>query len=134
MKKIKYFPLAIVLLGFIFTAFTPPEHGVHVALLKSKKVAIQIVPDKTYENVVVHVNFYSKDNKRVGQEAYSLSDKDKYVRKDIVTNRVFKFSFDDVSRVAVDYVNEGEELKEGGTKGKKLNLPISKAALGPLEE
>ena len=134
MKKVKYLSLVVILTALAL-AFAPIEHGVHVALLKSKKIAIQIVPDKTYENVVVHVNFYSKDNKRVGQEAYSLSDKDKYVRKDVVTNRVFKFSFDNVDRVTVDYVNEGEELgKEGGAKGKKLNIPISKKALGPVEE
>ena len=118
----------------LMTSSTVLDHGIHVALLKNKKIAIQIVPDKTYENVVVHVNFYSKDNKRVGQEAYSLSDKDKYVRKDQVTNRVFKFSFDDVSRVTVDYVNEGEELKEGGAKGKKLNIPVSKTPLAPIED
>jgi len=134
MKNLLLLPLLFFLLA-IGNAFTSVEHGVHVALLKSKKIAIQIVPDKTYENVVVHVNFYSKDNKRVGQQAYSLSDKDKYVRKDQVTNRVFKFSFDDVARVTIDYVNEGEELdKEGGAKGKKLILPVSKTPLGPIEE
>lgn len=133
MKKILLSCIAVVLISS--SAFAPIEHGVHVELLKNKKVAIQIVPDKTYENVVVHVNFYSKDNKRVGQEAYSLSDKDKYVRKDVVTNRVFKFSFDNVDRVAVEYVNEGEELgKEGGAKGKKLNIAVSKKALGPIED
>lgn len=133
MKTITLFCSAVFSLSLL-TSATIIEHGVHVALLKNKKIVIQIVPDKTYENVVVHVNFYSKDNKRVGQEAYSLSDKDKYVRKDVVTNRVFKFSFDDVARVTVDYVNEGEELKEGGAKGKKLNLPVSKTALGPIED
>jgi hypothetical protein len=137
MKRIKYLSLIILLVAFTLSAFAPVEHGVHVALLKSKKIVIQIVPDKTYENVVAYINFYSKDNKRVAQKAYSLSDgNDKYVRKDVVTNRVFKFSFDeDVSRVTIDHVNEGEELdKEGGAKGKKLNLPISKAALGPVED
>jgi hypothetical protein len=137
MKRIKYLSLIILLVAFTLSAFAPVEHGVHVALLKSKKIVIQIVPDKTYENVVAYINFYSKDNKRVAQKAYSLSDgNDKYVRKDVVTNRVFKFSFDeDVARVTIDHVNEGEELdKEGGAKGKKLNLPISKAALGPVED
>lgn len=124
----------LILITLIIVAFTLIEHGVHAALLKNKKVVIQIVPDKTYENVVVHLNFYSKDNKRVGQQAYSLSDKDKYVRKDQVTNRVFKHSFDDVTRVTIDYVNEGEELKEGGAKGKKLDIPVSKNPLGPIEE
>ena len=133
MKSIVLF-CSSLLAVLLLTSSSVVEHGVHVALLKNKKIAIQIVPDKTYENVVVHVNFYSKDNKRVGQEAYSLSDKDKYVRKDQVTNRVFKFSFDDVARVTVDYVNEGEELKEGGAKGKKLNIPVSKTALGPIED
>jgi hypothetical protein len=137
MKKIKYLSLILVLAVFTLTAFAPVEHGVHVALLKNKKIVIQIVPDKTYENVVAYINFYSKDNKRVAQKAYSLSDgNDKYVRKDVVTNRAFKFSFDeDVTRVTIDHVNEGEELdKEGGAKGKKLNLPISKTALGPVED
>ena len=136
MKKIHSFSCLAALLLIFNTAFAPVEHGVHVALLKNKKIAIQIVPDKTYENVVVHLNFYSKDNKRVGQKAYSFSDGgDKYVRKDVVNNRVFKFSFDDVARVTIDHVNEGEELdKEGGAKGKKLNLPISKTALGPVED
>ena len=133
MKSISLFCLSF-LAALLLTSSSVVEHGVHVALLKNKKIAIQIVPDKTYENVVVHVNFYSKDNKRVGQEAYSLSDKDKYVRKDQVTNRIFKFSFDDVARVTVDHVNEGEELKEGGAKGKKLNIPVSKTALGPIED
>ena len=137
MKRIKYLTPIIFLVAFTLTAFAPVEHGVHVALLKSKKIVIQIVPDKTYENVVAYINFYSKDNKRVAQKAYSLSDgNDKYVRKDVVTNRAFKFSFDeDVTRVTIDHVNEGEELdKEGGAKGKKLNLPISKTALGPVED
>jgi hypothetical protein len=135
MKKIHSLS-CLVLLVLCAAAFAPVEHGVHVALLKNKKIVIQIVPDKTYENVVAHINFYSKDNKRVGQQAYSLAEGgDKYVRKDVVTNRVFKFSFDDVARVTIDHVNEGEELhKEGGAKGKKLNLPISKTALGPVED
>jgi hypothetical protein len=136
MKKILS-SLCLGVLLFVSTALAPVEHGVHVALLKNKKIVIQIVPDKTYENVVAYINFYSKDNKRVAQKAYSLSNgNDKYVRKDVVTNRVFKFSFDeDVTRVTVDHINEGEELeKEGGAKGKKLNLPISKTALGPVED
>ena len=136
MKKIFSLSCLAVLL-ILNTAFAPVEHGVHVALLKNKKIVIQIVPDKTYENVVAYINFYSKDNKRVAQKAYSLAEGgDKYVRKDVVTNRTFKFSFDDdVTRVTIDHVNEGEELdKEGGAKGKKLNLPISKTALGPVED
>ena len=136
MKK-TLFSLCFGVLMFLSAALAPVEHGVHVALLKNKKIVIQIVPDKTYENVVAYINFYSKDNKRVAQKAYSLSEgNDKYVRKDVVTNRVFKFSFDDdVTRVTIDHVNEGEELgKEGGAKGKKLNLPISKTALGPVED
>jgi hypothetical protein len=136
MKKI-FSLLCLAVLLIFNSAFAPVEHGVHVALLKNKKIVIQIVPDKTYENVVAYINFYSKDNKRVAQKAYSLADgNDKYVRKDVVTNRVFKFSFDgDVTRVTIDHVNEGEELdKEGGAKGKKLNLPVSKTALGPVED
>ncbi|HMG90553.1 MAG TPA: hypothetical protein VK589_10840 [Chryseolinea sp.] len=136
MKKV-YSLLCLAVLLIINTALAPVEHGVHVALLKNKKIVIQIVPDKTYENVVAYINFYSKDNKRVAQKAYSLSNgNDKHVRKDVVTNRTFKFSFDeDVTRVTIDHVNEGEELdKEGGAKGKKLNLPISKTALGPVED
>lgn len=130
----KRFLASLILLVVVF-AFAPVEHGIHVKLLNNKKFVIQIVPDKTYENVVVHLNFYSKDNKRVGQKAYSLSDKDKYIRKDQVTNRVFKLEFDDVARITIDHVNEGEELgKQDGAKGKKLDITVSKAPLGPIED
>jgi hypothetical protein len=94
------------------------------------------VPDKT-ANVVAYVNFYSANNKRVAQKAYSLSDVDKYIRKDQITNRVFKFSFDEtVTRVKIDHVNEGEVLvdNEATVKGTKLNIPISDKALGPIEK
>ena len=139
----KYIPLNLLtaLILFTFTAsFAPVEHGVYVQLApgSSKKIVIQIVPDKTYPNVVAYINFYSANNKRVAQKAYSLSDdKDKYVRKDICTSRVYKFSFDEaVTRVTIDHVNEGEILDkaDGDAKGTKLNLPISASALGPIEK
>ena len=117
--------------------FAPVQHGVHVELLpgSNKKIVIQIVPDKTYSNVVAHINFYSSDNKRVGQEAYNLSDEDKHVRKDVCTTRVFKFSFDKtVTRVTIDHVNEDEVIGDNNAKGKKLNLPVSNTALGPIEK
>ena len=127
--------VALVLLG-VWSSFAPVEHGVYVQLHpgSNKKIIVQIVPDKTYSNVVAYVNFYSANNKRVGQQAYRLSDeKDQYVRKDQCTNRVFKFSFDEtVTRVTIDHVNEGEQ--EGGAKGTKLNLPVSAKALGPIEK
>lgn len=128
---------AFVLLS-ISSSFAPPEHGVYVQLHpdSNKKIVIQIVPDKTYANVVAYINFYSANNKRVAQKAYSLSDdKDKYIRKDLCTNRIFKFSFDEtVTRVKIDHVNEGEVPGKDDAKGTKLNLPISDKALGPIEK
>jgi hypothetical protein len=129
---------SLMLLSLIF-AFAPAGHGVYVQLHpdNNKKIIIQIVPDKTYADVVAYVNFYAANNKRIAQKAYSLSDdKEKYVRKNICTNREFKFSFDQaVKRVTIDHVNEGESLdKDGkGTGGTKLNLPVSETALGPLK-
>ena len=127
--------VALVLLG-VWSSFAPVEHGVYVQLHpgSNKKIIVQIVPDKTYSNVVAYVNFYSANNKRVGQQAYRLSDdKGQYIRKDQCTNRVFKFSFDEtVTRVTIDHVNEGEQ--EGGAKGTKLNLPVSSKALGPIDK
>lgn len=132
--------LAALILLSISSAFAPVGHGIYVQLHPSsnKKIVVQIVPDKTYSNVVAYINFYSADNKRVAQKAYSLSDeKDKYIRKDQCTNRVFKFSFDEaVTRVKIDHVNEGEVLDKdnGGAKGTKINLPISDSALGPIDK
>jgi hypothetical protein len=127
--------VALVLLG-VWSSFAPVEHGVYVQLHpgNNKKIIVQIVPDKTYSNVVAYVNFYSSNNKRIAQQAFSLSnDKDQYIRKDQCTNRVFKFSFDEtVARVTIDHVNEGEQ--EGGAKGTKMNLPVSSKALGPIEK
>ena len=131
--------LTSLMLVSLISAFAPTEHGVYVQLHpdNNKKIAIQIVPDKTYVNVVAYVNFYAANNKRVAQKAYSLSDdKDKYVRKGICTTREFKFSFDEaVKRVTIDHVNEGESLdKDGkGTGGTKINLPVSETALGPIK-
>lgn len=130
-----YLFAALILLS-ICTSFTPVEHGIYAQLLpgSGKKFVVQISPDKTYSNVVVHVNFYSANNKRVGQKAYSLSDdKDKYVRKDKVTSKVFKYTFDDVSRVKIDYVNENEILSGDESKGgTKLNLAVVDHALEPV--
>ena len=86
MKKLNslHFAIAVFLLG-IGSSFAPVDHGVYVQLHpdNDKKIVIQIVPDKTYSNVVAYINFYAANNKRVAQKAYSLSDeKDKYVRKD----------------------------------------------------
>ena len=137
----KYIPLNLLtalILFMLSASFAPVEHGVYVQLApgSSKKIVIQIVPDKTYPNVVAHINFYSANNKRVAQKAYSLSDdKDKYVRKDVCTSRVYKFSFDEaVTRVTIDHVNEGEILDKADAKGTKINLPISASALGPIEK
>jgi hypothetical protein len=135
-KPLHWLP-ALVLLCII-SSFAPVEHGVYVQLHpnSNKKIVIQIVPDKTYANVVAYVNFYAANNKRVGQQAYSLSDdKDKYVRKDKCTTRIFKFSFDEtVTRVKIDHVNEDEMpgKDDDGTKGKKISLPVSDHALGDL--
>ena len=141
MKKLSLLTwLAALVLLTIGSSFAPMEHGVYVQLHpdNNKKIIIQIVPDKTYSNVVAYINFYSANNKRVAQKAYSLSDdKEKYIRKDQCTNRVFKFSFDEtVTRVKIDHVNEGEVLgKESNAgKGTKMNMPISERALGPVEK
>jgi hypothetical protein len=137
MKKISLvisLALALITIG---SAFAPVEYGVYVQLHpdNNKKIVVQIVPDKTYSNVVAHVNFYAANNKRVAQKAFSLSDdKDQYTRKGQCTSRVFKFSFDEtVTRVTIDHVNEGEVLgKESAGKVVKLNLPVAKSALGPI--
>jgi hypothetical protein len=128
--------ILVLLLSFTFS-FAPVEHGIYVQLHpdNDKKIVVQIVPDKTYSNVVAYINFYSADNKRVAQKAYSLSDdKEKYIRKDQVTHREFKFSFDKkVARVTIDHVNEGEVLDENsGKKGVKINLPVLDHSLASI--
>ena len=128
--------ILVLLLSFSFS-FAPVEHGIYVQLHpdNDKKIVVQIVPDKTYSNVVAYINFYSADNKRVAQKAYSLSDdKEKYIRKDQVTHREFKFSFDKkVARVTIDHVNEGEVLDENsGKKGVKINLPVLDHSLASI--
>ena len=128
--------ILVLLLSFSFS-FAPVEHGIYVQLHpdNDKKIVVQIVPDKTYSNVVAYINFYSADNKRVAQKAYSLSDdKEKYIRKDQVTHREFKFSFDKkVTRVTIDHVNEGEVLDESsGKKGVKINLPVLDHSLASI--
>ena len=140
MKKVTLYSVLIVLAAVSIGASTfTPTTGVFAQLDPSnhKKVVIQMVPDKTYEKVVVYVNFYSKDNKRLAQKAYSVSDeKDKYVRKGVCTTRVFKYSVDgDVSRVKIDHVNEGEVLKneDGDNSGKKIAIPVASAPLEPIK-
>ena len=138
MKKSNPLLLITVLALTICSSFTAVEHGVYVQLHPSndKKIVVQIVPDKTYANVVAYINFYSSDNKRVAQKAYNLSDKDKYVRKDQVTEREFKFSFDKkVARVTIDHVNENEVLdNNNGKKGAKIDLPVLDHALASIEK
>lgn len=142
MKKIgQHHWIMTLLLLIISSSFAPVEHGVYVQLHpdNNKKIVIQIIPDKTYADVVAYINFYASNNKRIAQKAYRLSDeKDKYVRKDKCTSRVFKFSFDEkVSRVTIDHVNEAELIgkdDESVAKGTKMNLPVSDHALGPIEK
>lgn len=129
----------VLFLGVICSSFTPEKYGVYVQLLpgNNKKIVIQILPDKTYSNVVAYVNFYSADNKRVAQKAFDLSDeKEKYIRKDKCTSRVFKFSFDKpVARVTIDHINESDSADDtDGVKGRKLNLPVSSNPLSPIEK
>ncbi len=139
MKKLNPLKLlaALALLS-ISSSFAPLEHGVYVQLHpgSNKKIVLQIVPDRTYSNVVAYVNFYAANNKRVAQEAYSLSDgKDKYIRKGQCTNRVIKFSFKEtVTRVTIDHVNEGEIQGDANTKGTRIKLPVSASPLGPIEK
>ena len=138
MRKITVSALASVMVAICFT-FMPPDQGVYVQLHpgSNKKIVIQILPDKTYVDVVAYINFYSADNKRVGQQAFSLSsEKDKYIRKGKCTTRVFKFSFDkSVARVTIDHVNEGDTV-DGHNKGNvtKLSLAISNQPLAPIEK
>jgi hypothetical protein len=130
--------LIVILLPIVSFSFSVIEQGIYVQLHpeNDKKFVLQIVPDKTYSNVVAYINFYSADNKRIAQKAYSLSeDKDKYIRKGQVTHREFKFSFDKkVTRVTVDHVNEGEVLdnSSGGKKGVKINLPVLDHSLASI--
>jgi hypothetical protein len=138
-KKLNpYHWLIVMLLPIVSFSFSIVEQGIYVQLHpeNDKKFVLQIVPDKTYSNVVAYINFYSADNKRVAQKAYSLSDdKDKYIRKGQVTHREFKFSFDKkVTRVTVDHVNEGEVLdnSSGGKKGVKINLPVLNHSLASI--
>ena len=129
--------LIVMLLPIVSFSFSIVEQGIYVQLHpdNDKKFVLQIVPDKTYSNVVAYINFYSADNKRIAQKAYSLSDeKDKYIRKGQVTQREFKFSFDKkVTRVTVDHVNEGEVLdNSSGKKGVKINLPVLNHSLASI--
>ena len=128
--------LIVMLLPIVSFSFSIVEQGIYVQLHpdNDKKFVLQIVPDKTYSNVVAYINFYSADNKRIAQKAYSLSDEDKYIRKGQVTQREFKFSFDKkVTRVTVDHVNEGEVLdNSSGKKGVKINLPVLNHSLASI--
>jgi hypothetical protein len=129
--------LIVILLPIVSFSFSIVEQGIYVQLHpdNDKKFVLQIVPDKTYANVVAYINFYSADNKRIAQKAFSLSDeKDKYIRKGQVTHREFKFSFDKkVTRVTVDHVNEDEVLdNSSGKKGVKINLPVLDHSLGSI--
>jgi len=129
--------LIVMLLPIVSFSFSIVEQGIYVQLHpdNDKKFVLQIVPDKTYANVVAYINFYSADNKRIAQKAYSLSDeKDKYIRKGQVTHREFKFSFDKkVTRVTVDHVNEDEVLdNSSGKKGVKINLPVLNHSLASI--
>lgn len=139
MKKINMLTPIAVLLFILNCSFAPVQHGYYAQLFpgSNKKFVLQIVPDKTYTHVVAHVNFYSSDNKRVGQKAYAITDdKDKTIQKDKVTSKTFKFSFDkNVARVTIDHINEGETLDkdEKGTGGKKINLPASEKPLAPID-
>ena len=139
MMRPSFLLLAFMILT-ICLSFSPAEHGVYVQLHpgSNKKIVIQILPDKTYADVVAYINFYSSDNKRVAQKPFSLSnEKDRYIRKGKCTTRVFKFSFDTtVARVTVDHVNEGHilEKEDDAGKGSKLNLPVSDHALGPIDK
>jgi hypothetical protein len=138
MRKITVSTLVFVL-GFICFSFTTELHGVYVQLHPSsnKKIVLQIMPDKTYADVVAYVNFYSADNKRVAQQAFDLADsKEKYIRKGTCTTRVFKFSFDKpVTRVTIDHVNENDTADANDKiSGKKLNIPMSTSPLGPIEK
>ncbi|HZI23575.1 MAG TPA: hypothetical protein VFD46_00775 [Chryseolinea sp.] len=143
MKKLNpYHWLIVMLLPIVSFSFSIVEQGIveqgiYVQLHpdNDKKFVLQIVPDKTYANVVAYINFYSADNKRIAQKAYSLSDeKDKYIRKGQVTHREFKFSFDKkVTRVTVDHVNEDEVLdNSSGKKGVKINLPVLNHSLASI--
>lgn len=142
MKKVSCygFLLSLAVLLMAATSPAPPGPGMYAQLQPSghKRFVFQMVPDKTYEKVVAYINFYSADNKRIAQKAYSITDdKDKYVRKGVCTTRVFKFSFDgEVARVKIDHVNEGEVLKgeSGDNLGKKINLPLASAPLEPVEK
>lgn len=141
MKKVTLYCVLVALasLSMGASSSTPENPGVFAQLQPSnhKRLVFQMVPDKTYENVVVYLNFYGSDNKRVAQRAFSVTDdKEKYVRKGVCATRVFKFSFDsDVARVKIDHVNEHETLKgeEGDNSGKRINLPVSSAPLEPIK-
>jgi len=136
MRKITVSTLAFLMAAICFS-FSPADHGVYVQLHpgSNKKIVIQILPDKTYADVVAYINFYSADNKRVGQQAFSLSEeKDRYIPKGKCTTRVVRFSLDKaVSRVTIDHVNEGATVNGNGS-GTKLNLAISNQPLGPIEK
>lgn len=132
--------LALAIFLVVSSSFSPVQYGTYVQLTpgNNKKIVFQIIPDKTYANVVAHINFYSADNKRVGQKAFSITEgKDKYIRKNECTNKVFKFSFDKaVARVTIDHINEGEILDpaDKASAGTRINLPVSKDPLGPIEK
>lgn len=143
MKKVT--PLSVVLvLVMTFSISASPAvaqtpTGMYAEVQSNhKRFIIQIVPDKTYEKVVAYVNFYGKDNKRIAQRAYSITDeKEKYMRKGVCATRVFKISVDgDVARVKIDHVNEGEILKDenGDNSGKKIALPVASAPLEPISK
>lgn len=138
MKKVTLYTVLVVLVAMSMGASSfAPTPGMYAQLQSNhKRFVFQMVPDKTYENVVAYINFYSTDNKRIAQKAYSITDeKEKYARKGICTTREFQFSFDaEVARVKIDHVNEGEILngESGNNSGKKIALPMATAPLEPL--
>ncbi|MEJ1236645.1 hypothetical protein WBG78_00870 [Chryseolinea sp. T2] len=141
MKKVTilYVLLVLVMISMGASSVAQTTTGMYAQMQSGhKRFVFQMVPDKTYEKVVAYVSFYGKDNKRIAQKAYSITDeKEKYVRKGMCATRTFKLSFDgDVARVKIDHVNEGEILKDenGDNSGKKISLPIAKAPLEPIDK
>ena len=93
-----------------------------------RKIIFQIRPDQNYADVDAYINFYSNDGKLIRKENFEVTDeKNRYIKKDVCTNRVFTHRLHGVTAVSIDHIscNETRGKSDNVSNSKKINIPAS---------
>ena len=125
--------LTLLIFNQYHAGFAQSVYYVQLHPTDNKKIVFQIRPDQNYSDVNAYINFYMQNGTLIKKNvSFAVTDEnDKYIKKDIITSRIFDISGNGVGLVKVNNVKckEARGKADKYKIGEQINISGSNSTL-----